>query len=243
MAHGQPDFGLYAVKKTVHGLADNAELAARLGSIVTFDRRGDVLWLDGFESPVVKWIVTTDGAGGGAEVSPDAARNGGFSCKLTTDILTDDWVSLSHYLPYPVVSKIGIEVSFTMTTNLKSLLVAEWLYDGSDFHSAQVMYFSIDNKLQYLDNRGFFQDLVTDLDLYTAQTTFHTIKLVIDLETHKYVRVIFNETEYDMSALSYAHTPDPATIPNWRQQITITTGVDAAQSVYVDDVILTQNEP
>ena len=114
MAHGQPDFGLYAVKKTVSGLADLGELAVRLGSIITFDRRGDIVWFDDFEGDVFKWERDPSGVDAAIIVSPEAARNGAFSAKLTTGNLADDHATILHHLPYPVTSRVGFEISFTV---------------------------------------------------------------------------------------------------------------------------------
>ncbi|GAH71394.1 unnamed protein product, partial [marine sediment metagenome] len=58
-----------------------------------------------------------------------------------------------------------------------------------------------------------------------------------------YIRAILGDVEYDMSALSYRHTADPDTTPHWEQIVDIITGVASNQSAYVDDAIVTQNEP
>ena len=55
MGHGYPDYGTQGPVSTVHSIQDLGELAVRLGSIVTFDRRGNVLWLDGFDSGIGAW--------------------------------------------------------------------------------------------------------------------------------------------------------------------------------------------
>ncbi|GAI49683.1 unnamed protein product, partial [marine sediment metagenome] len=63
MSRGQPDYGSSAVKEVAGTLADMGELAARLSSIVEYDRRGDVVYLDDFEEPVLKWSPLAAGAG------------------------------------------------------------------------------------------------------------------------------------------------------------------------------------
>ncbi|GAI56753.1 unnamed protein product, partial [marine sediment metagenome] len=79
MAHGQPDFGMYQIAKTIYRLADMGELAVRLGSIVTHDRRGDVIWMDNFDSGIAKWYQFASDDDGLVEWSAERSRSGGFS--------------------------------------------------------------------------------------------------------------------------------------------------------------------
>lgn len=242
MPHGQPDFGAQAVKETVSSLADMGELAARLGSIVTFDRRGDVVWYDDFEGHISKWKSNVSGTDAAATISAEAARNGDFSAKLTTGDVIDKYAEIWHFLPYPIVSKVGFEFSFTLNDNLSELQALQNLYDGSHHHKAGLRYLPATNKLQYFSKTEGWQDLATDLDLYSASYIFHTSKLVIDLSTRKYVRAIFDNVEYDLSTLSYYYVGQ-ITTPYWRQFISAITGVNSNQSIFIDDAIVTQNEP
>jgi len=71
MAHGTPDWGVTASKKTIYSLHDMGELAVRLGSIVSFDRRGDVIFSDSFQNGLGK--VYASGVGAGFECWPSVA--------------------------------------------------------------------------------------------------------------------------------------------------------------------------
>ncbi|GAI06639.1 unnamed protein product, partial [marine sediment metagenome] len=44
MIHGHADYGAGAPGKTIYSMLDVGELAARLGSPVTSDRAGNVMW-------------------------------------------------------------------------------------------------------------------------------------------------------------------------------------------------------
>lgn len=250
MPHGQPDYGAQAVKETVFGQADLGELAASLGSIDTFDRRGDIVWLDDFESDVLKWTLILPGVGDSVVASSEAARNGAFSAKLTTGNVIADMVTMVHYSPYPVTSRVGFEISFTVHNNLSDLIFSQRLYDGSDEHFARVRYRPATDVLEYLDRNAVWQNLATSLVLLDAAYILHTIKLVMDLNTQEYIRIIVDDVDYDLSVLEpplllplYRHTPDPATTPHWEQIVDKITGVNANTSSYVDDAIVTQNEP
>lgn len=242
MAHGHPDHGPSASVSTVYSLQDLGELAVRLGSPVSFDRRGNVVWFDDFESGIQKWYQYHLGTGSGVEISAEAARNGAFSAKLTTGNLVTQYAQIAHYGPYPVVSKIGLEASFAYDDDLQYLEFAISNNDGSYSHFAALRYYPASDKLQYWGSDDDWHDLATGLDLIDEIYAFHTIKLVIDPSTQKYVRAILNDVEYDMSALSYGYLPEVLT-PYAMQRITACTGVNDNISAYIDDVIVTQNEP
>ena len=55
MPRGQADFGQYAVKEVSASISDMGEVAARLGSIDIYDKRGDVVFFDNFEGAFLRW--------------------------------------------------------------------------------------------------------------------------------------------------------------------------------------------
>lgn len=249
MPHGGPDWGTLGPISTIYTIEDMAELAVRLGSIVTFDRRGNVVWLDDFEGGINCWRAGYQGTGAGVASSAESVRNGAFSAKLTPGNAEDDYAWAGHYCPYPVVSKVGFEISFALDDDtplldpeLKATSFTHTLRDGSYYHYAELQYLSADRKLQYRDENLAWQDLATNLLLHTYKTLFHTVKLVIDLSTQKYVRAILDNVEYDMSTLSYYYTSGTSAA-YWWQGVRAIARKTTNPSVYVDDAILTQNEP
>ncbi len=242
MPHGQPDFGAYAAKKTVGSMADNAELAARLGSIVTFDRRGDVVWLDDFEDNIDKWEVMTLGIGAAVVLSNEAARNGSRSAKLTTGPAIDNYAIIIKHLPYPALSKVGFEISFTIDEDLNHLFHSLMLLDGTNRYIGSIDYRPDVDELYYYDDAGAPQLIASGLNLAASIYHFHTMKLVVDIATMRYVRLILDERTYDLS--NYLMQPIlDATLPTMWAYFASFTGVAANQSIYVDDAIVTQNEP
>ena len=242
MAHGQPDFGQFTGKTTTYALSDMAELAARLGSIDTFDRRGDVVWLDNFEDNIDKWEILLGGVGAAAVLSTEAARNGARSAKLTTGNLANNYALIRKHLPSPVPSKVGFEVSFTVDDDLNGLYFALQLLDGVNRHVAMINYHPDTDRLYYYDNAGVEQLIAAGLNLQAAIYHFHTLKLVADMVNYRYVRLILNEVTYDLSNFTMQAIPD-ATLPTLWAYVAAFTGVAANLSIYVDDAIITQNEP
>lgn len=242
MAHGTEDWGVTSGLKTTYKLSDMGELAVRLGSIVSFDRRGDVVVLDDFEASTLKWHTIRVGTGAAAALSTTAARNGSQSLKLTMGDAENDTTYAYRYAPNPVLGKIGGEYSFSLGADLKLLTHTLLLRDGAYQHDPYIIYYPQDNILGYHDSDGGITELTDSLDLYEYPFFFNTWKLVVDFKKEEYVRAIVNEVEYDLSGISYKKTVS-ATTPLFRLALAVVNNSAGNHHVYVDDVIITQNEP
>ncbi len=246
MAHGQTDFGAYAAKETVGSMADNAELAARLGSICTFDRRGDVIWLDGFESGVAKWQPEGPAAGESAVWSAERAANGGFSYKLATAAILNNRIEVNHYESYPVLSKIGFEIGFT-EHKTPTGFYPEYRFelncnDGTTWYLYRVRYIQATGTLEVLHN-GVWTQFAAGVNLFLNNYLFNTIKLVGGFPTPRaYVRCIFNNVEYDLTGYVPQVIAPPAG-PALNVAVRITANSAEENIVYLDNAIITQNEP
>jgi len=218
-----------------------SELAARLKSINTFERRGNTVWMDDFEDNIDKWNIVTTGTGAGATLSVDTARTGGSCAKLTTGDASTNYCTLNRFLPLPVTTKLGLEVSFTINNNMDKFWFSIEVYDGTLQHIARVRYDPSTDVLAIMDTTSY-TNVATSLQLHDHIQMFHTIKMVMDYSTKKYVRCILNETEHDISATGYYTTSDSSDPYMAIQLHTINSGA-GNQSMYVDDVIVTQNEP
>jgi len=242
MAHGYPDWGIFTSKKTVYALQDMAELAARLGSIITFDRRGDLLWYDDFEENINKWNLTFSGVGANIALSTDTARNGGSSAILTTGDAIGDYAYMDRFIPYPVLSSIGFELSFTTNDNLDFIEFTLAFYDGSFLYIARVRYYPATDKFQYVDSTGTYQDLISDFPLRADVHLFHTMKLTIDMKEGKYRYFIINATTKSLEGVDLWKFSSNIE-PHLMVRVYSRSAVAGNQSIYVDDAIITQNEP
>lgn len=242
MPHGQPDWGPVAPTKTVYKLQDMAELAARLGSINTYDRRGETIWMDDFEDNIAKWRISTAGTGASITLSTDEARNGAKSAKLVAGSDGAHMAQMYKYFTYPVLSKIGLEVSISRKANVKDFILNLNIFDGTYKHAAEIMITTATNQVDYLDKYGSFQKLTTIPPFSGSDSDFQTIKFVVDFVNEKYAYFKIFGVEHDMS--SYAYWKDPSSTQNRAWARILNTGDAGANGIiYVDDVIITQNEP
>jgi len=242
MPKGQPDYGLYRAQNTIVGVADPGESAARMGSIVTFDRGGNIIWLDDFEGTLGKWGIEIEGPGASAKLSAEAARSGALSAKLISPDDAGDRVGIKRWFPLPVESNIGFEFSWARAHQLAYIYLYFYFVEAARSYSFRLRYWIAQNYLQYYNIDGDYISL--EPRAYSGKEThiFNTIKLVVDYANKKYVRALFNSQAFDLSACSVrvAAGGTPYTL---RTYIYAETGVTPNVNTYIDDVILTQNEP
>jgi hypothetical protein len=242
MAHGTPDYGVTAGAVTTYQLQDLGELAVRLGSPITHDRRGDVLWWDDFECGLAKWETVASGVGAAAALSTVRARNGRNSCLLTGGSDADRSVSITHRSPYPALSRLGLEMSFHKPPTIESLRLGLNVFTGSRRYRFDVMWDEAAQELRYRNAAGAFVAFATGVVWSSLATLFHIWKLVVDPGTLRYRRFIANDATYDLSAVA---VEDAAVVgsPQSNAVVELISRVGVNDFVYVDDVILTQNEP
>jgi len=242
MAHGSPDWGASRPVTTIYQLSDLGELAARLGSIVTFDRRGDVVWLDDFEDNIEKWDYTTLGTGAAVALSTDKARNGAKSCKLTCGNTIGNITYIYRTIGAPIVAtKIGAEVSMILDPFIMIYFYIE-VYKPPTAYRVTIRYNPIDNVLQYQNLAGGYEDLLVGLDLQGGNS-WHTLKIVGDFSsTGQYDRVLLNNLTPDVAGVA-SYQFATAVEDQLRVVIMASSLTAANRSMYVDDVIITQNEP
>lgn len=225
----------------VYTSTDIAELAARLGSIVTFDRRGNVIWFDDFESGIAKWTQDIVHVGGSIEWSADRARNGAYSAKLVTAPAPDSQVGIIVQMAYPVLSRLGYEFSFNVDQYTQEIAFDTSLYDGTWRHRSTIEWREADKKFYFYDDTGYHA-LEPAVDILQGLLLFHTVKMVIDYNAEKYVRLVFDNITYDLSGKAYAKSAS-AFGPELDVATYIMCRDTGATTAYTDDVIVTQNEP
>lgn len=235
--------GYQAASEPIEAI-NRAELAARMGSPVTFDRRGDIVFLDGFDSTLNAWQIDKTGAGEDAVVSTEYCDKGGFSCKLTTDAVNLNYSSIEHYMSVlGTSSRIGLEVGLSWSGVGPALQLCIMRYGSGTYQKGLMVLdtsVALGGKLGVVD-AGVLTQIVTNLNLSGDYYSFHRVKLVIDLGTDTFVRTLLDATEYDISeySLESGISPAPASILTYIKLVS--TG--DAEIAYVDSAIITQNEP
>lgn len=225
----------------IYSSSDVGELAARLGSPVTHDRRGNVIWIDDFEDNLNKWRRVATGTGAGIALSAEQCLWGSQSCKMTTGITTLNTTSLRRDLPYPHLSPAGFAISFTVPPEDIRIALTVGLYNGITSYSWNIDYQRPLHILRCFTGAGNIT-FAENVNLYEI-FPFHFAKIVIDPATGRFVRFTLNSTEYDISAYS-GFSAASVTFPALYVAISLfplVAGVNMTS--FVDSAIVTINEP
>jgi len=242
MAHGTPDWGARVPKSTVYGGIDLAEHAARVGSQVTFDRRGDVLWFDDFSGGINKWVVSANGTGSSYSWSAESSEFGPFSAKLVCG--TEVWGGGSMLRAYalPALSQLGFEFAINRDADISQLTFGMVVYDGTITTSYTIRYTAASGLFEYQTTGGGYPDLTPTKILHPYRHLFHILKLVINPTNKKYVRLIADNIVYDLADLD-AWQGAPVDVEYARCNINVVGTLNENAVAYIDRAILTQNEP
>jgi hypothetical protein len=242
MGHGTPDWWGTEPTATTHKVSDLGELAARLGSIDTFDRRGDVVWLSGFENGLGEFRVVSGGTGASVVISTTATQRGAYSCKLTAGSSAPFLASISKLVPYPALSKFGTEAAFTWNTGISFLTLEMWLYNGTNYTRFAIKFDQVNSKIYYLNSVGGWTEIGNLPPWTTSNWIFHVAKLVVDLEAGVYARLIVDNTTHLFFSIS-GEVVASAVQPYLYSLVAMEGPGGTNPSIYVDNLIITQNEP
>ena len=242
MAHGLPDWGLVGPKTTTYGLDDMGELAVRLGSPDLFDRRGDVVALTDFRDGLgaLEWV----GAGPGAKVKlvTSMGRQGAYCVSLQAGLNAGGWAAIYESFPIQRVCALGFEFSFSVQMNTAAIRNFVRWFDGANQYTGLVGYDHVAQNLWYRDAEGAAIVFAPNVLLNESGEPEHTVKLVVDMLDQQYVRVMLDSSVYDLKGIGLwkvANSSSP--------HMTVWALHDGDGSVnvesYVDNVIVTRNEP
>ena len=241
MVHGNRDYFNSMPLSTMYGMVDAAELAARLGSIVTFDRRGNVLWLTGFEEGLAGWLKWGHGEGFSVTVSTDVAFSGGYSCKLVPGSQPSYEVAIARYHYLPVDTKIGFEFSFLPSYGLDHLYSRMYFYKGDKVHFCKIRYNHAAKTIDYWGSDGRYVPFITNINLALYEPWWSVFKWVYDLEAGEYVRFIVNHMQYDLKGIAAWVINGPG-LNFWYYDIGLFQADGMQKPTYIDNVIITVNE-
>lgn len=240
--HGAPDWSKYRPDSVTFPVEDLAELAVRLGSIVSFDRRGDVVWMDGFEESVLHWDVNSSGGGETIALSSGYSRNGLQCVRLYTSPNSPFDAEITRRLPVPMTSKLGVEFHWSYLNSIDRWESVVELHDGVNRSRFRMRWVRSTGVLEIYDTALGWVTVATRSMQTITGGLFHAAKLVFDYSDGSYIRLLFLNQVYDLSAYA-GDVVASATSPYWGVAFTVF-AVDATQRYfYIDDVIITQDEP
>lgn len=242
MVHTLPDYTTKYRLTRFFANIDDAELAVRLGSPVTMDRRGSVVWYDDFKTAFNKWGVNYSVGTGWTGLSHNTANHGESSLMVRTPDNVGAIVSLSKSLNSIKGERIGLEVSWCSEDDFPRIGLLYYQYDGANYTQGILWFYTETDKMYVQDETAALVEIASNVGWAEDLHAWYTMKVVMDLAKGKYVRAIFNNDEYDISTIGIRKVADATPDKLLLQMLVYHT--DAREyDVYLDDFILTTDEP
>ncbi len=242
MPHGSADWGGLKPRVVTFGGIDLDEVAARLGSPSFYDRRGELVWSDQFEYGIEPWAIETTGSGGaGADVT-NTWLTKGHSLKLTSGTDAGAETVALRELFMPQLTRIGLEVMLCFASDVGYGRVALSFLDGTWL---QVYFMEVDvqnDLIRIYDGDAGYVNVITGIPINQNGAVFYPVKFVVDAATRKWVRLLFANLEVDLSAYRGTAAAD-VRAPLLDIEVTVITDDDANRAMFVDNVVVTQDEP
>uniref|UniRef100_A0A6M3JQ80 Uncharacterized protein n=1 Tax=viral metagenome TaxID=1070528 RepID=A0A6M3JQ80_9ZZZZ len=209
---------------------------------MSYDGKGEIIFADGYEDGLIHSDTTATGVGVTAAIDTTRARNGLKSVKLDNSSTATGIAEVHHRIPILGANRVGYEISWMSTDSNFHFIHALEYFNGTDAHVGLIGFRASTKKLYYQDSGGSWVELDTITVSFTDYL-FHSIKLVIDLNTDKYVKLLFDNHAYDLSGKALYVATDST-----NAQLKATSGFpgnnsSSGQTVFVDDAIGTKNEP
>lgn len=248
MPHGTPDWGLVGPKYTTYGLDDLGEHAVRLGSPHFFDRRGDALLLTDFREGLGCFYDATPAGSGRVELHTGHSRTGAYAVGLVGNPGDINVGRIQAMIAIPVLSVLGLEWTFSIAEHSRYVVGGLVWISPVDTWEAYVRYDNVNNRSEYRDNAGTFTPIPGAGRLFRDDHALHTVKMVVDMTpdpvtgAYEYVRILIDDNAYDMRGIS----PNLTGAAAWGHlyvEIEHQGNTDTDPVVFVDNVIVTQNEP
>lgn len=241
MPRGFPDWRV-GVENFGHYDLDGAEIATRLESPVTYNRSGRVVHIDRCINGLVTWEVTEVGTGAAVAVYTDKSYRYASSLRLTAGSDGAASASIAKNIPIWNLSRVGAEITFALTGNPGSFQLAIHHFDGTNSYDFSIGLFFDLGSIYYENSAGAWVVLTTLVDLTAKVEYWHTLKLVVDLTTLKYVKVMLDSVEVDMADIAGQTNTDSA--PAHTEPTIICAGPGGSNPYCnVNDFIFTVDEP
>jgi len=237
-----PDYSKYLIGSVRFSLQDMGELAARLGSLSTFDRRGEVAFMETFMGGLGAWQTNASGTGGSVSLVANPTYRNPFAVKLITGSTASKNAQISKSIGVAELTSIGVEIFIAPTTLYDTIMLRLSAQFNSIEYTGELQIKNTPAIFQVVNSLSVSETVGAHGTLETTDGNYTPFKLVIDLSTAKYKRVIAAGQEIDVSTIAIQQSAGSDT--NLIMATIRLTAESAANRVgYVAQCIITANEP
>lgn len=242
MARGLPDDANVVKEGPTWSLTDHAELAARLGSIVTFDRLGTVINLETFGDGLARWQMATPGVLATAHLTNERSLYDGVSLRLFSGTGGNPVAQGIWYAAYPQICRMGFEASYAISGTKHMLYHGLNVFKGAYYAAFRIRWTFPTGVIEIWDDGPGWHDTGLTIKEPTYDYMFNTIKMVVNTDTEEYQRFLINDVGGSLKG-NYAERVGAPDNPHLQCYGYSRGDGDEAQNVYMDGCILTETEP
>lgn len=221
----------------------NAELAARLGFLYSYDRRGNVKWFDDMQGTVDSWTFVSFGGGtGSCSLTDYLPFIGDQAFLLKTSAVAGSNVELTRIMDPGFDPRIGFECLAATRANDGYFTLCMSCQGKSGYGYGELKLDIKNDKIYLMPGSGEAFIEIADHDFFDWNASYMHIKLVGDFSAKKWVRCIINGIEYDLSSHDWVHTTAPSYS---KAMVSFRVGnIDAeVVQMVVGGCVFTDNEP
>lgn len=220
----------------------NAELAARLGSPLRYDRRGSIVVAEDFSRGFGVWVKKYWGTNAAVELVPAPFATGGYSVECLGSTGATAYSGICAVVPtLPSVGR-GVSCLFSIFANLSHFEIEVYHYTGDDWFRAYAKYDHTNSQLVIYDKVAGEVPVVSDVTVVPHKSVFNFFKITFDTTAGVYKQLLFNDIIKDLSAYTL-DTTSSGTTPRLDVSILLHPRSGQADKGYIDSAVVTINEP
>jgi len=237
-----PDYTREMVLTGTAGFTGLEELAARLGSIVPWDVKGNIILMEDFESELTEWTDDSD-VGCSATRSSRHKYSGDWAVKLYQPAgLAAGTPSLYRYFHFPGTTKYAAFARFYWDAGGKTSWLWVKLRNGTTEFYIEVDFYYLTSTLSVITTGGAYYDITAAVGLLPPGNAWFPVLVTFDLESGYYNKLYVGDTEYDISSVALYSTP-LVSYPSGSIGVQANTVSEGSTTTYVDDIIIAKNVP
>lgn len=241
MVHTAPDYSSRWRSDAINPTLDVSEIARRINPLSSSDARGRMLWFDDCQGTIYKWNIQGF-VGGLAYETTDRAYSGSKAYRLETTANANSKVYVNLDVDGGQAGKLGYELLFAEMGNSQFLQMIFSFMDQTDYLVSGLRFDLLNDKIDIDPTNGGLWTKVADHLFDGNNRTYHHAKLVGDAVTHKWLRLVLNGIEYDLSAYDW-NRAGAGVCQRVGLSMNLVNSAATAAKMNIGGIMVTDNEP
>jgi hypothetical protein len=165
-----------------------------------------------------------------------------YAVKLSTKATGAGSSEIACTIPYPYAAAMGLEYAFYPVEPITSLVFGCLLTKGGQRYTYSIQLLLNEGYINVLTTGPAYETVYYNPLKYHVADMYNIIKVVIDLKSETYSRLLFNDTNVDVSTIPLVHTGSTVN-PKLDISCTLAATNLQAEVCYLDNIIFTLDEP